>query len=583
MKNIKPDLSALNHLLVVVVVFSFLFVSKVSAQDIPMHVSYTRVYDFLDELANDGFIELNSAVKPYSRSFIAGKLLEAQQHTLNSRQRKELSFFLNELALETDRLPESHVRLLQTNKASAALVQPAYHYRDELFRARVTPLLGMHITRNQNGNIIKRWYGAEFQGMIGKNFSVYGSLRDISIQGDLLSRSGYLNNLPGYEYKESEAGGDFSDSRGGIKYANKWISFGLVKDNPVWGDSYQCANIISGRAPSFPMITLNVKPADWFELNYFHGWLVSNVLDSTHYYVDNLDNLHYRNANKFVASNMFTFTPIRNLKLSVGNAIVYAENNVHPAYFIPVAFYKSIDHSLTKGLAIENQNSQVFFNVSSRNIKHFHLYTSVFVDEVDFKRFKPGNPEQNPISYKIGMNVSNWMIENLAFTTEYTRSGIITYKHSVPALTWESNSYNLGHYMGDNADELYVALQYKPVRGLDLHLSYTDARKGRDFEYIRRGTYNGMTGRVTQIISEPVLDEIIWSNQTLGFKAVYEIMNNAYAIVQLENNHVQAFEPLSTVSFGENRLSVQQSMDKFSPSFLQGKNTTITVGFSFGF
>ncbi len=67
----------------------------VVAQDIPQHISYTRIYDFLDELANDGFIELNSAIKPYSRKFISEKLLEAQNQDnyLNRRQRKEIEFF----------------------------------------------------------------------------------------------------------------------------------------------------------------------------------------------------------------------------------------------------------------------------------------------------------------------------------------------------------------------------------------------------------------------------------------------------------------------------------------------------------
>ena len=51
------------------------------AQDIPQHISYTRIYDFLDELANDGFFELNSAVKPYSNKFISEKLLETQSQS----------------------------------------------------------------------------------------------------------------------------------------------------------------------------------------------------------------------------------------------------------------------------------------------------------------------------------------------------------------------------------------------------------------------------------------------------------------------------------------------------------------------
>ena len=47
---------------------------QLTAQEIPQHISYNRIYDFLDELANDGVIDLNSAVKPYSRKFIRSAL-----------------------------------------------------------------------------------------------------------------------------------------------------------------------------------------------------------------------------------------------------------------------------------------------------------------------------------------------------------------------------------------------------------------------------------------------------------------------------------------------------------------------------
>jgi len=562
--------------------FPFLILT-VFSQDIPQHISYTRIYDYLDELAGEGFIDLNSVAKPYARSFIAEKLLEikSKSQQLNKRQKDELAFFLNEFALEQDKLPDSHLNLWKNNLSKAALLQPAFHYRDTLLRARFTPLLGMHITRNANGNIIKRWYGAEFQVMMGKHLSVYGSLRDISIQGALLARPGYLNDYPGSEYKESSVGGDFSDSRGGIKYAWNWGSVGLVKDNVIWGDNYHGSNILSGRAPSFPMLTLHLKPAKWFEMQYFHGWLVSNVLDSTRFYTDNVDKKHYRMANKFIAANMFTFTPVRNLNLSVGNSIVYAEANVQAAYFLPIAFYKSLDHTMTKGLGIENQNSQVFLNFSSRNIKHLHLYTSIYLDEVDFSRFLPGSKEKNPVSYKIGANLSNFPLQNLTVTGEFTRSNIINYKHSIPTLTWASNGYNLGHYLGDNSQEIYMALRYKPVRGLDLSLSYMDALHGNEYTYLRRNPAGA--DAIRKIISQPALEEITWTNKTLAFNAQYEVFNNAYAIINVAYSNIQGYDLTSTPIDGEVRETAQGYLGLFTPDYLQGENTTITVGFSIGF
>lgn len=570
---------------IVLSLFCVLAISNIFSQDIPEHISYTRIYDYLDELASEGVIEINSTVKPYSRQFIAEKLLQARGHKelLNKRQNDDLRFFLNEFALEQNMLPETKLNLVNKATSTLAFIQPAFHYKDSIFRARITPIIGMTVTHNTNGNITKRWYGAEFQAMMGKHLSVYGSLRDISIQGQLLARPDYLNDFPGYEYKESSGGGDYSDSRGGIKYAWNWGSVGLVKDNVVWGDNYNGSNILSGRTPSFPMITLQLKPAKWFELNYFHAWLTSNVIDSSYYYLENETKIWYRPANKFMAANMLTFTPFRKFKISVGNSIIYAEKTIQGAYFIPIAFYKSIDHTLTKGLGTENQNSQMFMNISSRNLKHTHLFGSIFTDEINFERFKAGNAEANPISVKLGASIVNFPVKNLSAVVEFTRSNILNYKHFIPVLSYKSNTYNLGHYLGDNAQEIYAALQFKPIRGLDLKLTYTNAKHGNEYDYVKRGSYNGISGNVSGIISQPSLGEVIWQNKTIGFNGIYEIFNNAYIVVKAEMSDIQAFDPQKEATFGERRMTAEQTLDYFTPKYLQGKQTTFSGGISFGF
>ena len=45
-------------------------------QEVPHPIRNTGVYEFLDELASLKIIELNSAIKPYSRLFIAERLKE---------------------------------------------------------------------------------------------------------------------------------------------------------------------------------------------------------------------------------------------------------------------------------------------------------------------------------------------------------------------------------------------------------------------------------------------------------------------------------------------------------------------------
>lgn len=316
-------------------------------------------------------------------------------------------------------------------------------------------------------------------------------------------------------------------------------------------------------------------------MNYFHGRLTSNVIDSTRYYLSNQNEKMYRYTNKFMAANMITFIPLPQLHSLAGNAIVYAESNVQPAYLIPLAFYKSMDYTLTMGT--ENQNSQLFLNISSRNIQHLHLFTSIFVDEFSISRIKPSSKEKNPISYKLGFRLSNFPLDNLSLTGEFTKNAILTYKHSIPALTWATNGFNLGNYLGDNSEEIYVALQYKPLRGLDINLSYTQAEHGNEYTYIRHGIWEGSKASVRDIISQPFMKDKIWSNKTLSFDVKYEIFPNIYAILNIENSNIQAFEATSEVTFGEIRMTAEETLNFYTPKFLQGKQTTITAGLSFGF
>lgn len=587
-----------------------------AAQDIPQNVEYTRIYEFIDELATDQVITLNSAIKPYSRRFIAEKLAEASANTenLSQRQRDEIRFFMNDYALELDTLPKAYLNLANTKELSLALLQPAIHYRNSMVKARITPILGMDIIYNpKKGAILDQRWGAEIQMDIASHFSVWGSFREQKYNGMLLNKdifkstkygallypskvllgpdhtrpfgykTDFLYNHQGIQYDlNNKYGGDYTEVRGGVSLYNSWGSISFAKETLVWGDNYNGSNIISGRAPSFPMLRLNLKPCSWFELNYIHGWLVSNVLDSSNYYTeeqytDSTARRYYRPQNKYIAANMMTFTPIRGLDLSIGNSVIYAEQSVQAAYFIPIAFYKGLDKFLTRGLAVENQNSQIFFNFSSRNIKHLHLYFSAFIDEVSFKRFLPKSKDKNPISYKLGFNLSNFPLKNLSFAGEFTRSNIIVYKHSLEALTWESNSIGLGHYLGDNAMDLHFALRYMPMRGLNVKLSYTGFWKYNDYDYIRRN--------IKEIISQKAFNQKVFSDQIVDLNVLYEIFNNIYAHIDLRLNNAKGYDLSgnSGLVAGENCLTAEQNLNKFSAKFFQDKNFTMTCGLFFNF
>lgn len=594
---------------------------SISAQRIPQAIEYTEIYDFIEELTTDGVISSNAAVKPYTRDAIARMLAEAQSKDslLNKRQKDDLQFYMQDYALELDTLPvyysygHRHVTQWITPVSNLSLADPSLHIltKNKIFKMRIRPILGMDIYAGKKGMITKRWYGAEIQMDIAHHLSIWGSIRDNSwkgtgylkdayfpteydkIYGARLTKPGYLNNLPGVQYKESNYGGDFSDSRGGISLYAWWGSIGVQRERIQWGDAQHASNILSAHNPAVPMVTLQLTPCKWFQFDYFHAWLPSNVMDSTYYYSEReregVTQREYRPANKFMAANMFTFMPIKYIQFSIGNSIVYAERNVQAAYFIPIAFFKSLDHLMTKGLGSENQNSQAFATITVRPTDHLRLYGSFFLDEFKFARLKKSNPEHNPVSYLVGFNWSGWPVKGLSLRGEFMRSYIACYTHSIAVLDYTSNSYKMGHYMGDNSQSIFVELAYRPVRGLRLVLNYTNDIKYNSYDYIRKN--------IGAIIAQKPFAEKIWRNDEINFRAVYEVFNNCYAHVDFSYNNTRAYAPKSARVAGEDRgwnsdgtsqeLSgdalVNYYLNKYTPVYLQGKNFTVTCGLSFGF
>ncbi|WP_066629710.1 hypothetical protein [Labilibacter marinus] len=493
----------------------------VHAQHVPYHLDNEVVYDFIDELANKGIIDVNTCVKPYSRMQIAEFLAQAKvNNSLTQRQKEEVDFYLKDFNKE-----------LKVGKDFKKRFDIFYH-SDSTFKFSVNAIAGGRGYYNSNGFVQHRWNGAEFFGYIGKNLSFYGSLRD-NYESEALGGPQYITQHTGAVYKLGADSKDYSEARGGIIYNWKSGSVGIVKDHYTWGNNYNGSNIMSGRTPSFAQFKFNLKPIDWFELNYTHGWLASEVEDSSRSY--NLyEDTRRVFTNKFIAANLFTFKPWKKLNFSIGNSIIYSDGNVNAAFFIPVLFYKSVDHSYNGSRNSAGHNTQMYFDISSRQIKNVHLYTSLFIDEISISKMFDEDEHSNHISFKVGGRVTD-ILPNLSTTFEYTRTNPFTYTHFIPSLTYESNKYMMGNYLKDNAEEYFLSARYKPIKGLDIKLSYTYFRKGKDNQKELEES-----GEITNLWGDdrkgyPFLVEERYRKSALKLRLLYQIINDAYIFTEIES------------------------------------------------
>lgn len=546
-----------------VIIFLSFFLPFVQAQEVPHPIANAGVYEFLDELAALQIIDLNSAVKPYSRLYIANRLKEAEakRDELNIRQQKELDFYLLDFGKEMGR--EGEVERGRTGErekgrwfggkrpsdgSQRKLRRDLFYYHDSLFSITVNPIIGGEFFINSDGRATYARNFGEARAYV-QRWGFFASLRD-NHEKPFLGRPEYLTKREGGHIKGST---DWSEMQGGITWSWKWGYAGFVKDRQQWGNNYNGANIFGGNNPTFVQLRLNLKPAKWFEFNYFHGWLNSMVVDSSRsYWVNNSYGPDYREVyhKKYIAANMFTITPVKNLKISAGNSIVYTDRHFNPVYLMPLFFYKSVDHTYTSG--VDNMNSQTFIDISSRNIKHLHLYAALFIDELSVARFTKKD-EWNFFSWKTGFRLSNFPVQNLSLTTEFTYSYPLSYQHYVPTLTFETQNFNLGHYMRDNSREWYIALDYRPVRTMNVGLYFTDAIRGPDY-----------TELGTPRVGNPPLAKVEWQNTVFGLRSSYQLINDLYIWLNYT---------ISSIT-GDNR---------WSPQYFYGNKNTLNAGITYGF
>jgi hypothetical protein len=194
----------------------------------------------------------------------------------------------------------------------------------------------------------------------------------------------------------------------------------------------------------------------------------------------------------------------------------------------------------------------MFLDISSRQIKKLHLYASMFIDELSVSRFTIKD-EWNFFSYKAGFRLSDFPVSNLSFTSEFTYTYPLTFQHYVPTLTFETNGFNLGHYLRDNSREWYIALSYRPVRTMNINLYFTDAIRGPDY-----------TELGADRLGNPPLASVQWHNTTAGLKASYQVINDLYAWFSFAVGNIR----------GDTR---------WSPVYFYGKKNILNIGLTLGF
>jgi len=445
----------------------------------------STIYDYLHRLSVKGIIDYNDEIKPLSRIMLAEKLREIRLHQndLTDIESEELSFYEKEFFPELDLSKKDTARsdkkelILFSIDKDAGLRALLFHNKD--FTLNIDPILGLSFARQYDETRRHRWNGVSSYGYY-KNlgFNVY--IKDNEEQGSFIDRTKIFSPETGINLsKETENTIEYAEVHGTVSFTWDWGALSFGKDFFEIGSGRRGQIILSNKAPSFPFIRLDFQPVSWFRFFYIHGWLHSNLLDSSSIRMTPVpERRDLSQIEKYIAAHLISFYPTENLSISLGESIVYSDK-IEYLYLIPVMFFRLADHYLAKKDVNSGDNAQLFLNAAYKNYRFkTKLYGTFFIDELSVSNILKGG-DLSAIGFTVGVNFIDPLISNSEFVFEYTRLNPFVYMNSNDAQVFTSHGYPLGYWTGSNSDLFYFYFSKKIIRGLSLKISGEYIRKGQ--------------------------------------------------------------------------------------------------------
>jgi hypothetical protein len=469
------------YVLAVVSVFS----QQLLAQSVYLPTT-NEAYDFLKRMEGKQLLlGYRDAVLPLTREDIARDIIKIEEHRdqLTQVERNELDFLKEEFYLElknlkySKQLPDERWHLYRYRSDSTVAfnidVAGGYSYErlpfGETYRIRSNGLMVQGYAGSWMGAYVyflDHQDGGSFVPYFKKKFGTSDYFKNTLSpqQGQLLSRA-IAQNVE-YDFVDAQANFDVS-----------FLTLSLEKMPNVWGEGYDGSLILSTKPPSYPQIKLRAKLGKNVDFTYFHAWLSSDIIDSvnSYYYPYGPSNPIYRTVykQKYLASHMIEMSPWDGVDVAIGESEVYGGRSPELIYLIPFMFFKAAEHYNT-----DEDNSQMFGTIDLNVIKNYEFYSTLYIDEFKTQEFYIADQQRNQIGFTVGTRAYDLVHPNTDIIVEYTRTNPWVYNHKFPDATYQNHGYDLGDWIGQNADLFFVQGNYRPRRNLTLSVQFESLRKG---------------------------------------------------------------------------------------------------------
>ncbi len=162
--------------------------------------------------------------------------------------------------------------------------------------------------------------------------------------------------------------------------------------------------------------------------------------------------------------------------------------------------------------------TQMFGSIDINRIRNVNFYGTLFIDEFSTTEFWRTDRQRNQIGVTGGVRLVDFYYPNTDLIVEYTRINPWVYNHKFADATYQNHGYDMGDWIGQNADRLYLETSYRPRRDLVLGAQLESIRKGGKLP----------TYRQYMLPTPPFLYGPLIKRQAFGITARYEPLRDLF-------------------------------------------------------
>lgn len=411
------------------------------------------VYDFLLRAESRGYMPNGSmAVLPLRKSVIVSTLqkMYEQRTELSASELEQIERHLAEFDVikeqdavlfdsETDSLPLLSSEFFTRDKSiyrydstHSVNIDPLwsvdyrYDMQDDLNRDLLLANVGFRVNgtlSNHLGYFIQATNGTDLSGS-----------RELALEDERLKQNVKFGDLQS----------DFDFTQSHLRFQYDWFYAYIGRERRQWGPGLMNNMIINERIPPMDQLSLGAV-FEKFEYRFTQGGLLSFPVGLT----PNGYTAAY--IDKYFVNHRAAFRPSWG-EIALWETVIYSDRNWDLAYWNPLSFLKSVEHSLR-----DRDNSIMGIDATIRPLDDWQIKGSFLLDDIVFEEIGTGYWSNK---WAWNLAIFNSSITDLDLAAEYTRVEPYTFTHFDRRDNYAHDGYQIGAAIPPNSQQFAFKANY---------------------------------------------------------------------------------------------------------------------------